>query len=92
MTPATQNEAAGDAEILALSALAATLTDDSRAQRFLGLTGLSPDGIRGTLTDRSMLTACLAFLEAHEPDLVSVAAAVGCSPDALVRARSILEP
>ena len=80
-----------DAETLALMALAATLTDERRAERFLALTGLSPDGIRGTLGERSTLAACLAFLEAHEPDLVAVASAIGSSPEVLVRARAELD-
>lgn len=87
MTPPTPN----DAETLALMALAATLTDERRAERFLALTGLSPDGIRGTLGEPSTLAACLAFLEAHEPDLVAVASAIGSTPEALVRARSELD-
>ena len=62
-----------DAEALALSALAATLTDERRAKRFLELTGLSPDGIRARLGERSLLAATLDFLESHEPDLVAVA-------------------
>ena len=80
-----------DAETLALMALAATLTDERRAERFLAPTGLSPDGIRGTLGERSTLAACLAFLEAHEPDLVAVASAIGSSPEVLVRARAELD-
>ena len=80
-----------DAEALALSALAATLTDERRAKRFLELTGLSPDGIRERLGERNMLAATLAFLESHEPDLVEVAAAIGCKPEALIAARAELE-
>ena len=87
MTPVTPN----DAEALALSALAATLSDDRRAERFLAVTGLSPDGIRGTLGERSTLAACLVFLEAHEPDLLSVAEMIGSTPAALVRTRAELE-
>ena len=87
MTPVTPN----DAEALALSALAATLSDASRAERFLAVTGLSPDGIRGTLGERSTLAACIAFLEAHEPDLLNVAEMIGAAPAALVRARAELE-
>ena len=86
MSPTTN-----DAEALALSALAATLTDERRAQRFLDLTGLSPDGIRDRLGERSVLAATLAFLESHEPDLVEVAAAIGCKPEALIAARAELE-
>ena len=80
-----------DAEALALSALAATLTDERRAMRFLELTGLSPDGIRARLGERSLLAAALAFLESHEPDLIEVARAIDCKPEALIAARAELE-
>ena len=80
-----------DAEALALAALAATLTDARRAERFLSLTGLSPDGIRARLGDRSLLAACIAFLEGHEPDLVAVAADIGATPAALLQAKAALE-
>lgn len=87
MTGANPN----DAEALALAALAATLTDARRAERFLALTGLSPDGIRLRLTDRSLLAACIGFLEGHEPDLLAVAEDVGVLPSALLRAKAELE-
>jgi hypothetical protein len=87
MTGANPN----DAEALALTALAATLTDARRAERFLTLTGLSPDGIRSRLTDRTLLAACIAFLEGHEPDLIAVAREVGVSPAQLLSARVELE-
>ena len=80
-----------DAETLALAALAATLTDARRAERFLSLTGLSPDGIRLRLTDPSLLAACIAFLEGHEPDLIAVAEDIGATPEALLRAKAELE-
>ena len=87
----TTNEAPRDAEELALAALAATLNDERRAQRFLDLTGLSPDELRGRAGDPGLLAALLAFLEAHEPDLMEVAAAIGVRPEALVAARRNLE-
>jgi hypothetical protein len=87
MTPPHPN----DSEALALGALAATLSDERRAQRFLQLTGLSPDGIRAGLTDRKTLAACLAFLESHEPDLIAVADAMGQNPAALIAARAELD-
>ena len=80
-----------DAEALALAALAATLTDERRAERFLSLTGLSPDGIRSRVSDRALLAACIAFLEGHEPDLVAVAEDVGVKPEQLLRAKAELE-
>jgi hypothetical protein len=85
------NKVPTDAETIGLTALAATLSDERRAQRFLALTGLSPDGIRERVGERSLLAACLSFLEAHEPDLVAVAEAVGVVPEALLAARRELE-
>ena len=80
-----------DAEALALAALAATLTDERRARRFLDLTGLDVDGLRARAGERSLLAETLAFLENHEPDLVAVAEAIGSTPKALVAARAELE-
>ncbi len=82
-----------DAEALALSAMAATLTDERRARRFLDLTGLNVDELRSRAVagDRSLLGATIAFLESHEPDLIAVAEAIGSSPARLVAAREVLE-
>ena len=80
-----------DAEALALAALAATLTEERRARRFLDLTGLDVDELRARAGERSLLGACLAFLENHEPDLVAVAEMVGVTPEVLVAARAELE-
>ncbi|HEX6742222.1 MAG TPA: DUF3572 family protein [Sphingomicrobium sp.] len=87
MTPETPT----DAYALALTALAATLSDERRARRFLDLTGIGTDELRRTADDRRLLAALLGFLEAHEPDLVSVSETIGVTPDALVRARRSLE-
>lgn len=87
----TTNEAPIDAEALALAALAATLTDERRAQRFLELTGLDADELRARAGERSLLAATLAFLEAHEPDLLAVAQAIDANPKLLIEARRILE-
>jgi hypothetical protein len=80
-----------DPEALALAALAATLTDARRAERFLSLTGLSPDGIRLRVSDRALLAACIAFLEGHEPDLIAVSDDLGVKPEDLLRAKAELE-
>jgi hypothetical protein len=85
------NEAPQDAEALALAALAATLTDERRARRFLDLTGLDADELRARAGERSLLAATLAFLEAHEPDLLAVAQVIGTTPEFLVAARAELE-
>jgi hypothetical protein len=80
-----------DPEALALSALGWTLTDQGRAQRLLALTGLGPEDLRDRLGEPSVLAAVLGFLEAHEPDLLACAEAIGTSPSDLVAARRSLE-
>ena len=85
------NDEPVDAEALALAALAATLTDERRARRFLDLTGLDADELRAKAGDRGLLAALLGFLEAHEPDLVDVAQIIGIKPEKLVSIRSELE-
>jgi hypothetical protein len=76
---------------LALAALAATLGDERRAQRFLDLTGIGTDELRVRAAEPALLAALLRFLEAHEPDLVSVSAELGVKPEDLVEARRQLE-
>ena len=87
MTPTKPNDPAA----LALAALAATLSDNARAQRFLDLSGIGTDELRRQAGEPSLLAGLLRFLEAHEPDLVSVADAIGETPEALVAARRELE-
>ena len=80
-----------DPVALALAALAATISDERRAQRFIDLTGIGTEELRGQLGDPALLAALLRFLEAHEPDLISVAEELGCKPEDLVVARRELE-
>jgi Protein of unknown function (DUF3572) len=76
------------ADTLALNALVWVLQEPARADRFLGLTGLNGDDIRGRISDPALLDAVLGFLEAHEPDLVACAKALEVQPSILVSARS----
>ncbi|WP_324749957.1 DUF3572 domain-containing protein [Sphingomonas sp. LY54] len=82
---------ADNAVALALSALGWTLSDGARAERLLALTGLTPDDLRTRIAEPSVLAATLAFLEAHEPDLLACAEAIGVKPAQIVAARSLLE-
>ena len=86
-----QRPSPNDALALALNALAATLGDERRARRFLDLTGIGTDELRARAAEPSLLSALLRFLEAHEPDLVAVAEALGVKPELLVQARRELE-
>jgi Protein of unknown function (DUF3572) len=80
-----------DDEALALGALGWTLSEEARASRLLGLTGVTPDLLRERLEDRTFLAAVLLFLEGHEPDLLACADALGVPPPRLVAAREGLE-
>jgi len=80
-----------DPVALALAALAATLGPERRAQRFLDLTGIGTEELRTRLGEQALLAAVLRFLEAHEPDLLSVAQELGVDPSQLVEARRLLE-
>lgn len=89
MIPTPPNDR--DPQTVALMALAATLADERRAERLLTLSGISPDDLRHRADDPALLAAVLAFLEAHEPDLVAVADALQMKPEELVAVRSRLE-
>lgn len=80
-----------DPAMLALGALGWILADTDRASRMLALTGLTPDLLRHDISEKATLAAILAFLEAHEPDLIAAAEHIGSTPQALVRARMELE-
>ena len=87
MSPATPTDPAA----LALAALAATLGDERRAQRFLDLTGIGTDALRSRAGDPVLLAALIAFLEAHEPDLIAVSEEIGIKAEQLTAARRTLE-
>lgn len=79
-----------DPQALALNALGWVLVEQSRADRFLALTGLTPDDLRASLTERATLGAVLEFLCSHEPDLIGAADALNVTPETLVAARKEL--
>jgi hypothetical protein len=87
VTPPSPN----DPVAIALAALAATLSDERRARRFLDLTGIGTDELRARAAEPALLAAVLRFLEAHEPDLVAVSEELGVGPDELVAARRELD-
>jgi hypothetical protein len=79
-----------DPEALALSALGWTLADEARAQRLLALTGLTAADFASGSASRGA-GGRARFLEAHEPDLLACADALGVDPAALADARRRLE-
>ena len=80
-----------DPHALAFAALTATLTDERRALRFLDLTGIGTDELRRRAAEPRLLSALIGFLEAYEPDLLSVSEQISVKPDALVAARRALD-
>jgi hypothetical protein len=71
---------------LALQALVFVLGDEPRADRFLALTGLTPDALRAGVDDPVVMGAVLEFLANHEADLVAAATALSVSPQTLAAA------
>jgi hypothetical protein len=67
------------------------LTDERRAERFLALTGIGTDELRRRAADPALLAGLIAFLEAHEPDLISVSEQLGIAPAMLAAARRELD-
>ena len=78
-------------ELVGLMALGWILSEGGRAERLLAVTGLTPERLREAAGERTLLASVLAFLEAHEPDLIECAQATGRSPAELVRCRAALE-
>lgn len=79
------------AAVLALGALGWILATPERARRLLDITGIDPDSLRAGLDDPAVMAATLTFLEAHEPDMIACADAIGTTPSRLADARRVLE-
>ncbi|WP_371328218.1 DUF3572 domain-containing protein [Novosphingobium sp. NDB2Meth1] len=79
-----------DPAATALQALGWVLGDGDRAERFLALTGLTPETLRSGLGDPAVQGAVLEFLCGHEADLIAAAEALGMSPAALAATRERL--
>ena len=85
-----QDNLAQQASVIALNALGWVLGEERRAQRFLDLTGLTPETLRDAIGHAGTQRAVLDFLCAHEPDLVQAAEALGMEPAELARTREYL--
>lgn len=67
------------------------MADQRLAERFLSLSGIDAPELRQRAGNPRFQAAFLSFLEAHEPDLIAIAEAVGVEPSDLVDARRALE-
>lgn len=79
-----------DAEIIALRGLAHVVGDATLAAAFLSATGLSAAALRGVARDPQALGAVLDFLLAEDARVLALAAAAGCAPEDVARARQSL--
>ena len=75
---------------MALQALGWVLGDGPRTERFLSLTGLTPEELRAGLGDPAVLSAVLEFLCGHEADLIAAADALAVTPGDLAAAKENL--
>lgn len=76
-----------DAQALSLAVLSWIVEDARRRERFLALTGLTPDDLRQRLQDPAVLVAVLDFVLGHESDLIAAAADLAVPPQSIADAR-----
>jgi hypothetical protein len=83
MSMAKSNYSAEELAILAFTNLA---NDSHNLDRFLRLTGLNPDTLRQSATERHFLASVLYFFVNHEPDLLVLSENIGISPTEFIAA------
>jgi Protein of unknown function (DUF3572) len=79
------------AATLALQALAFIMGNTPLRERFVDLSGVTPDDLRHGLDTDSVLAAVIGFLAAHEPDLLACAASLGIPAEQLMNAAYVLQ-
>lgn len=79
-----------DAAVLSLQALAHIFSDDQLSERFIQLTGLTPETLRRQADQADVQVAVLEFLLSHEPDLIACAAALSLPPARFGQAHAAL--
>jgi len=86
-TRGSRSRETADPEAIALAALAFVARDDSLLQRFLDISGYTPDRLRADVGSAELNRAILDFLLGHEPDLLAFCADARLTPDAPGAAR-----
>jgi len=79
--------AAEQAETLALQVLAFIAADEERFQRFMALSGTTPDDVRQRATDPDFLAGVYDHMLADEALLVAFADMAAIAPEKIVAAR-----
>jgi len=71
---------------IALAALSFILEEDALRDRFLSLSGMSPEDLKAGLENKDFLASILEFLIQHEPDLLAFAEHQNEKPELIVQA------
>lgn len=79
-----------DAEAIALQGLTFLVSDPQRLVRFLSLTGLTPQELKGFGKDRALQAALLDYLLSDESLLLVFTAEKGLPPDSMAPAYELL--
>ncbi|WP_210202553.1 DUF3572 domain-containing protein [Alsobacter soli] len=78
------------AERIAIEALGFLASDPERLDRFMALTGLTPDTLRGAAGEPGFLLAVLDHLVSDESLLLTFSANAGQQPEQVLAARDVL--
>lgn len=70
----------------ALAAVTFIMAEDTLRDRFIALTGMTPDDLRANIQETEFLASTLEFLVGHEPDLLAFAENIDESPESIVHA------
>jgi hypothetical protein len=82
--------AAEVAETLAIQALAFLAGEPEQLGRFLAITGIGPEAIRGAAREPQFLAGVLEYVSGDEPLLVAFATQIGIDPADVARACAAL--
>ena len=80
------------AEEIAVRALGLLAADPERLARFLALTGLGPETIRGAAVSPGFLGAVLDYVAGDERLLMALVNEMDEKPEIIIQARDILAP
>ncbi|SFB60978.1 Protein of unknown function [Rhizobium sp. NFR07] len=83
---ANQQAMGVQAEETAAAVLGWLASEPDIFQRFLALSGVTPDQIRHAISDPGFLAGMIDFIMGHEPTLLAFCEATGTKPEAVVAA------
>lgn len=88
----TSKLAAADPRETAIAVLAWLANEPDLFSRFLALTGVEPQQVRGAVNDPDFLAGMMDFVMNHEPTAMAFCEASGVTPEALTAAWQYFSP